>query len=125
MRGTKPTPVAGGRSSSAARAGGIGVAAASAAPGVGSLTMTPGALQLQEAAARVPRRTPAAIGKGRRRRRRSPPASRSRTKSATFAEKHAAMVGHTLEALRKSGDEHPFARVQHDHAHVNGTVKRI
>ena len=47
------------------------------------------------------------------------------TKSATFAEKHAAMVGHTLEALRKSGDEHPFARVQYDHAHVNGTVKRI
>jgi hypothetical protein len=32
-----------------------------------------------------------------------------------FAEKHAEMVGQTLEALRKSGDEHPFARVQHDH----------
>ena len=47
------------------------------------------------------------------------------TKSATFAEKHAAMVGHTLEALRKSGDEHPFARVQHDHAHMKGTVERI
>ena len=37
-------------------------------------------------------------------------------KGAAFAEKHAAMVGHTLEALRKSGDQHPFARVQHDHA---------
>jgi hypothetical protein len=32
-------------------------------------------------------------------------------KGATFAEKHAEMVGQTLEALRKSGDEHPFARV--------------
>ena len=39
-------------------------------------------------------------------------------KSATFAEKHAEMVGQTLEALRKSGDEHPFARMQHDHALV-------
>ena len=29
-----------------------------------------------------------------------------------FAEKHAEMVGQTLEALRKSGDEHPFARVR-------------
>ena len=37
-------------------------------------------------------------------------------KGATFAEKHAEMVGRTLEALRKSGDEHPFARVQHNHA---------
>jgi hypothetical protein len=33
-------------------------------------------------------------------------------KGATFAEKHAEMVGHTLEALRKSGDQHPFARVR-------------
>ena len=31
---------------------------------------------------------------------------------ATFAEKHAEMVGQTLEALRKSGDQHPFARVR-------------
>jgi hypothetical protein len=30
---------------------------------------------------------------------------------ATFAKKHAEMVGQTLEALRKSGDQHPFARV--------------
>ena len=44
---------------------------------------------------------------------------------ATFAEKHAAMVGQTLHALRKSGEQHPFARVQHDHAQVNGTVERI
>ena len=29
---------------------------------------------------------------------------------ATFAEKHAAVVGRTLEVLRKSGDQHPFAR---------------
>lgn len=35
-------------------------------------------------------------------------------KGATFAEKHAEMVGQTLEALRKSGDQHPFARAQHD-----------
>ncbi len=33
-------------------------------------------------------------------------------KGATFAEKHAEMVGRTLEALRKSGDQHPFARVR-------------
>ena len=33
-------------------------------------------------------------------------------KGATFAEKHAEMVGQTLEALRKSGDQHPFARVR-------------
>ena len=33
-------------------------------------------------------------------------------KGATFAEKHAEMVGQILEALRKSGDEHPFARVR-------------
>jgi hypothetical protein len=46
-------------------------------------------------------------------------------KGATFAEKHAEMVGQTLEALRKSGDQHPFARVQHDHAHMKGTVERI
>ena len=31
-------------------------------------------------------------------------------KGATFAEKHAVVVGRTLEALRKSGDQHPFAR---------------
>jgi hypothetical protein len=31
-------------------------------------------------------------------------------KGATFAEEHAAVVSHALEALRKSGDEHPFAR---------------
>jgi hypothetical protein len=37
-------------------------------------------------------------------------------KGATFADKHAEMVGRTLEALRKSGDEHPFARVQHNQA---------
>ena len=42
------------------------------------------------------------------------------TKGTTFAEKHAEMVGHTLEALRKSGDQHPFARVQHDHAPYKG-----
>jgi hypothetical protein len=46
-------------------------------------------------------------------------------KGATFAEKHAAVVGRTLEALRKSGDQHPFARVQHDHAYVKGMVERI
>jgi hypothetical protein len=33
-------------------------------------------------------------------------------KGATFTKKHAAMVGQTLEALRESGDEHPFARLQ-------------
>ena len=31
-------------------------------------------------------------------------------KGATFAEKHAMVVGRTLEALQKSGDQHPFAR---------------
>ena len=41
-------------------------------------------------------------------------------KGAAFAEKHAEMVGQTLEALRKSGDEHPFARVPHDHAACEG-----
>ena len=41
-------------------------------------------------------------------------------KGATFAERHAEMVGQTLEAPRKSGEQHPFARAQHDHAHVNG-----
>ena len=46
-------------------------------------------------------------------------------KGATFAAKHAELVGQTLEALRKSGDQHPFARVQHDHAHMKGTVERI
>jgi hypothetical protein len=46
-------------------------------------------------------------------------------KGATFAAKHAELVGYTLEALRKSGDQHPFARVQHDHAHMKGTVERI
>jgi hypothetical protein len=44
---------------------------------------------------------------------------------STFAEKHAVMVGQTLEALRKSGEQHPFARVQHDQAYVKGTVERI
>jgi hypothetical protein len=34
------------------------------------------------------------------------------TNGTTFAEKHAEMVGHTLEALRKSGEQHPFARVR-------------
>ena len=43
--------------------------AASAAPGVGSLTMTPGALQLQEAAARVPKEDAGGHREGRRRRR--------------------------------------------------------
>ena len=64
----------------------------------------------------------------------SPPASRSRPRSlvdttakgATFAEKHAEMVGHTP---RSSPEERRpsihFARVQHDHARVNGTVERI
>jgi hypothetical protein len=33
-------------------------------------------------------------------------------KGATFAAKHAEVVGQTLEALRKSGDQHPFARVR-------------
>ena len=46
-------------------------------------------------------------------------------KGATFAEQHAEMVGQTFKALRKSGDQHPFARVQHDHAHMKGTVERI
>ena len=45
-------------------------------------------------------------------------------KGATFAAKHAELVGQTLEALRESGDQHPFARVQHDHAHMEGTVER-
>jgi hypothetical protein len=46
-------------------------------------------------------------------------------KGATFAERHAEMVGQALEARRKSGDQHPFARVQHDHAGVKGMVERI
>jgi hypothetical protein len=49
----------------------------------------------------------------------------SAAKGAAFAEKHAEMVGQTLEALRKSGDEHPFARVQHDHAACEGNGERI
>ena len=46
-------------------------------------------------------------------------------KGATFAAKHAEIVSHTLEAIRKSGDEHPFARVQHDPRPWKGTVERI
>jgi hypothetical protein len=46
-------------------------------------------------------------------------------KGSTFAAKLAELVGQTLEALRKSGDRHPFARVQHDHAQMKGTVERI
>src|ERR1700733_10815740 len=46
-------------------------------------------------------------------------------KGAAFAEKHAEMVSHTLEALLKSGVQHPFARVQHNHAAWEENVERI
>jgi hypothetical protein len=39
-------------------------------------------------------------------------------KGAKFAEQHAEEVGRTLEALRKSGDKHAFARVRRNHAHA-------
>ena len=45
-------------------------------------------------------------------------------KGATFAAGHARWSA-ILSKLPEERDEHPFARVQHGHAHVKGTVERI
>jgi hypothetical protein len=44
------------------------------------------------------------------------------TKGARFAEEHVVMIRRTLNALRKRGDEHPFARVRQ--AHLRATPER-
>jgi hypothetical protein len=43
-------------------------------------------------------------------------------KGAWFAEEHVVMIRRTLNALRKRGDEHPFARVRQ--AHLRATPER-
>jgi hypothetical protein len=43
-------------------------------------------------------------------------------KGAKFAEEHLVMIRRILRALRKRGDEHPFARVRQ--AHVRATPER-
>ena len=43
-------------------------------------------------------------------------------KGVKFAEEHVVMIRRTLRALRKRGDEHPFARVRQ--AHVRRTPER-
>ena len=59
--------------------------------------------------------SPAGARSGRRSPTLPPRALRSRRSTPRWGKKK--------EALQQSGDQHPFARVRHDDAHVNGTVE--